>query len=310
MPWLSTEDACSTLHVAERTLQRWAQEGKIHYKPHPDRPRSRLYLLEDKATAVAPPAPCPSGQPMKATRSILGIWGVHVPDHDEKALSAVLQFIRDYQPDEILIGGDFLELESASRHGGVASLRSLLDEIKAGKKVIQTFRKAAPKAKFTYLEGNHEQRLSNVVVDSLPTFDGALSIPALLDFEKFDIEWMPYGKLYRPRHSSGALSKLHYVHGAWASKYHASKTTDVYGVCVRYGHVHTAQCYLRGRTDGGVYGAWATPCLRSLDVPWTQGPSCWVHGLSFDEIFDDGSFTANTIVMANRRFAWCGKIYG
>lgn len=345
MPWLGSKAACQALGgIPESTLRDRAKRGHVRSRPSPILLNRSEYWIEGEAppgkvsteTVTKPqtPAPEPDGAtelaqllgvpqsaeeappakqpPPKDSRvwSVASIWDVHVPEHDSLAWEATVTWLEDVQPNELIIGGDFLEFESCSRHGGVASPRALVDEARAGQGMLRKLRAALPSARFVYLGGNHEARLERVVVDKLPTFDGAITIPRILDLESFRVEWIPYGELYRPKHPSGAVSKLAYMHGVYSNKFHAAKHADVYGCCVRYGHVHAAQVYLRGRSVGDVFGGFSTPCLRTLDVDWMDGPSNWVHGAALDYVMPDGAFTANTIIMHDRRFVWAGKMYG
>lgn len=241
---------------------------------------------------------------------IVSLWDVHVPDADAFAFKAALDFIRDVQPDHVVLGGDFLELASCSQHGGDPDPLFLDQEIAAGRKALDRIRDAAPCAKTTYLQGNHESRLERVIIAQLPTFHGAMSLPELLDLEGRGIEWVPYKRLWRPELPSGAKGKLHYTHGETAQKHHAAGHLDRYGVSVRYGHTHKFQCFTRGFADHRVCISIGSPCLRTLDPAWIGPHSGWTHGFGYDEFLPDGTFTAHNLVMANRRFSWCGKVYG
>lgn len=336
MPYLSIDDASRILGRSRSSLRDDARRGKIRTEPKPGHPNGRLYwvdldtreavtarrtdhpppaaqddgldalaaLLEQEAT----PGPAPAASADRVWR-VASIWDVHVPEHDPKAFAAWLAWAKVERPDELIIGGDFLELEACSEHGGVPRPRALVDEIKAGRAVLAQIREALPDARMVYLEGNHETRLSRITVNRIPTLEGALTVPALLQLEGLRIGWRPYGELYRPKHPSGADSRMHYVHGRWTNKFHAHKHADFFGSCVRYGHVHTAQLHLRGRAGGHVHGAWATPCLRTLDPAWMAGATDWVQGFGLDEIHPDGRFTAHTICMVGGRFAWGGRMY-
>jgi len=239
---------------------------------------------------------------------IISLWDVHVPEADALAFQAVLNFIQDQQPDHIVLGGDFLELESCSQHGGNPNPRALVDEIQAGQHAIKRIRDAAPNAAITYLEGNHETRLNRIVVANIPEFSGALSVPALLHLADNNIEWVPYRQLWNPT-INGTKANLSYTHGEWTSMHHAAKHLQMYGVSVRYGHTHRPQIHTRGFADGRVAMAIGSPCLRTLAPGWAGPHNGWLHGFGLDEFMPDGTFTAQNIVMANQRFCWGGKVY-
>lgn len=318
--WLTRHEAAKRLGISPNTLKsrrsrgliesRHDKNGKLVFKVPKDANSAPMDDGWEAVKNLAKPQP-KERQKSDTGKSyrIISLWDVHVPEADAFAFRAVLDFIKDAQPDHIVLGGDFLELESCSMHGGNANPRALIDEIKAGQKAIQRLKDAAPNAQMTYLEGNHETRLSRVVVSSLPALDGALDVPSLLHLADQGIEWVPYRKLWFPM-IGGTEGKLAYTHGEWATNHHAAKHLQMYGVSVRYGHTHRPQTYSRGFADGRVAMALGSPCLRTLDPSWAGPHNGWLHGFGLDEFMPDGTFTAQNVVMAKRRFAWGGKIYG
>ena len=199
--WLPRTEAAKRLGVSPNTLKSRKHRNLIETKRDKN---GRLLFAVPKQSAITSDewdalrelmpqqeevkhAPSQSG----STYSILSLFDVHVPDADAFAFKAVLDFARDKQPDHIVIGGDFLELESCSQHGGNPSPLALVDEIKAGRKALARIREACPNASLTYLEGNHETRLRRVVASNLPTFDGAIDVPNLLDLGTIGCDRVP-----------------------------------------------------------------------------------------------------------------------
>jgi hypothetical protein len=315
--WLPLREAAEALNMSRDKLRGIRQRGKIEVRKEDGQylyavPGNQAPVIDADEWGVlrellATPAPPErETQVIGGTYRVLSLFDVHVPEADAFAFRAVLDFARDVQPEHIVIGGDFLELESCSQHGGVANPHALVDEIKAGRKALDRLREACPSAAFTYLEGNHETRLSRVVAVALPTFDGALDLPSLLRLPELDCAWVPYRKLWRPFPEA----QLAYTHGEWASLHHAKKHVEAYGVSVRYGHTHRPQAYTRSYGDGRILSGVGTGCLRTLDPAWSGPNNGWSHGFGFDEFTADGAVTAHNIVIADRRFAWGGKAYG
>lgn len=318
--WLPRYEAAKRLGVSPNTLKSRRSRGLIECKR--DKTGKLLFAVPSEPTitsdeweALRELMPKQEEAKHEAAASagsycILSLFDVHVPDADAFAFRAVLDFARDRQPDHIVIGGDFLELESCSQHGGNPSPLALVDEIKAGRKSLERIREACPNASLTYLEGNHETRLHRVVAANLPTFDGAIDIPNLLDLGSFGCEWVPYRKLWQPTLANGVKGKLFYTHGEWATMHHAAKHINAYGVSVRYGHTHKPQVFTRGYGDGRVCISIGTGCLRTLAPSWAGPNNGWLHGFGWDEFWPDGRFTAKNIVLVDRSFSWDGKTYG
>ena len=313
--WVKLGEAAQRLGLSTSAVRKRRKRHQINVKPFGDGGQF-LYEVPAEQTSTISEEEwnalrelMPSKQREGATYRILSLFDVHVPEADAFAFKAVLDFARDEQPDHIVIGGDFLELESCSQHGGNPNPRALVDEIKAGRKALQRLRDACPNAALTYLEGNHETRLNRIVSASIPSFDGALTVPNLLELDTLGCEWVPFRKLWTPT-IDGTPGKLSYTHGEWSSLHHAKKHLDAYGVSVRYGHTHRPQTTSRGFADGRVLVAIGSPCLRTLAPSWAGPHNGWLHGFGWDEFFADGRFTASNVVMADRCFAWRGKVYG
>lgn len=316
--WVASQEACKRLGWSYEKLRTRRRRGQVEakkgdggtwlYRVPADGQASTVTADEWDVLRTLLADPPEEAEPVTGTTyTVLSLFDVHVPEADAFAFKAVLDFARDAQPDHVVIGGDFLELESCSQHGGNPSPLALVDEIRAGRKALDRLRDACPTAAMTYLEGNHETRLSRVVASALPTFDGALDLPSLLDLASIGCEWVPYRKLWTPPVPNATLS---YTHGEWASLHHAKKHLEAYGTSVRYGHTHRPQSYSRSYGDGRVTQAIGTGCLRTLDPSWCGPNNSWSHGFGFDEFAPDGSVTAHNAVLTKRSFAWGGKVYG
>ena len=310
--WLPLKDAAARLGIGRDTLRGRRQLGRHKVKQIGS---EYLYLVSsvekssritnEEIIALLDDVESPAK--IDGTYRILSLFDVHVPEADAWSFKAVIDFAKDSQPNHIVLGGDFLELESCSQHGGIASPNALVDDIKAGRKALDRLREACPSAAFTYLEGNHETRLNRTVASQLPTFDGALSLRELLRLDEMGCEWVPYRKLWTPPIPNAELA---YTHGEWASLHHAKKHVEAYGMSVRYGHTHRPQTYSRSYGDGRIVVGIGTGCLRTLDPGWIGPNNGWTHGFGFDEFTPDGAVTAHNIVISRRRFAWGGKVYG
>lgn len=256
-------------------------------------------------TAVRQAADARSSRAGRSIPPIAGIFDVHVPDHDPRLWRSFLEWCKDEKPSEVIIGGDFLELESCSEHGGVARPAMLTEELEAGRVALAELRRANPKAKLTYLEGNHETRLRRKVVHRLPEADGAITLPIKLEFEKLGITWHKYGDVVK-------RGKLGFTHGWWCNEHHAAKHLRKMKGSVAYGHTHRPQIYTEGSADGSVIGAFGMPCMRSLNADWLDGqPTGWMQGFGVFYVHPDGQrFSPYMVLAFEGAFVWNGKGYG
>jgi predicted phosphodiesterase len=230
---------------------------------------------------------------------------IHVPEHDAFAVRAWLKWAKANQPDMIILGGDILELESCSGHGGnIHSAPLFTSEIEAGNAFLDDVQAACPNAEIVYLEGNHETRLHRKVDLMTPTLAGALHLPDLLRLSERGISWHNYGSVF-----FAFGSKLGATHGTKANDHHAKAHLAAYGSSIVYGHTHRPQLYVQGYANNRLRGAFGAPCLRSLDVSWIKGPTGWAQGFVVAHVFEDGHFTAYPILMDGQRFVEGGVLY-
>jgi len=127
-----------------------------------------------------------------------------IPFHDRRCLDLDLQLIDEYNPELIVLLGDFLDMPNWSdkftRSPEFANIFQA--SINEGHWWLRNMRELAPDAEIIYLEGNHEKRLlkfqkKNVkaaygVKPATATEDDPdlLSIVSLLDLRELQIEWI------------------------------------------------------------------------------------------------------------------------
>jgi predicted phosphodiesterase len=229
----------------------------------------------------------------------------HVPHHDPKLFKGFLRFLRDIKPDEVILGGDVLDLESVSSHGGNPTPPKLVAEVGAGKAFLDQVVAAAPRALISYIEGNHEDRLARYIADKAPTLEKSLSIPSLLKLDERGIQYYRYGEvLFRGR--------LGFTHGFYVGESHAAQHLRKFGCCLVYGHTHRPQTYTAGIAGDKVRGTFGMGCMcGTKKVPYIKGrPSGWQQGFGVFYVDQDGSFYPYTVMANDSAFVWNGKVYG
>jgi predicted phosphodiesterase len=173
-----------------------------------------------------------------------------IPYHDEDAIEAVNKYLHVLKPDEIVINGDFMDFPMLStkfkrNHTTRYALQTDIDE---GKYVLQSHRKAAPKAKITWLEGNHELRLRSFVEEQAdafePLLDTSLAIPTLFELDKYKVDWV---QGWDTGNALWERDGLRITHGSWHSKSSAAKSHMGYYGSVIFAHIHRPTIY--GETD-------------------------------------------------------------
>lgn len=260
---------------------------------------------------TAPPPNKRAGRPY--TFCVLS--DVHVPEHDVPTWEAVKEWIRDNQPDEIILNGDFLELSSCSQHGGSPDITSLNSDLEAGKSAIEELIGAAPAALITYQEGNHETRQERFILAKAPSLHASLTIRDGLDLDQMGVKWV--GEQEQPI-SRGTIDLLH-GHQVSAGKnsslpkHHAAKLVDLYGKpgrTVVMGHSHRIGVFVKAGHGGNQTGV-GLPCMRTMDPKWLHGHMAgWDHGFGIGYVVEGQESQFNVVKVSKGKFIWNGKQYG
>lgn len=245
---------------------------------------------------------------MEGYERIIFLPDIHVPYEDEDALGTALAFIRHFKPNYIFILGDLLDCYSLSRFDkDPARLLQLPDEIKKGKQVLKAIRHVAPKAKITYVRGNHELRITKYLwrhaaeLSTLP----ALALPILLGFKELGIKYIENGSLnfkgLMIKHGKVTRSKSGY------SGYGEMERSGISGVS---GHTHRLGQIYKSNL-GGMFTWVEAGCLCNLYPEYLEGePEDWQHGLAYG-YFEPGRgnrFLVHTLPIIKRKVVFGGKV--
>jgi metallophosphoesterase superfamily enzyme len=233
------------------------------------------------------------------------------PLHDMKAIKTALDFVRDFQPDVLVIGGDFLDAGCLSHHnknkpGRTEGMRILADAKELREKVIMPLELAAPNAKLVWIVGNHEQWLADFQ-DDFPALEGMLDLKALMKLgDRWEI--VPQGGYYN-------LGKLTFIHGDTVSGgEHVAKSAVIsYERSVLMGHHHTYQAYSKVSAldyKNAKVGV-SVPCLCGRTPHYGKGrPNRWQQGFAWGYVHADGGFSHFVSLIINGKTVADGKVYG
>lgn len=151
---------------------------------------------------------------------------------------------------------------------------------------LAQLRKAMPKAKFVYVQGNHEQWAVQFS-QKYPQMK-KITVDVLCDFKKYGVEMQPYGAFYK-------LGKLYFCHGDQFGTSHPA--TQAVMRCQRnvvFGHFHSAEIapnfsFIDAKER---HVAVQVPCYAKLQAPYLHGKSTkWCNGFFYANIKDSGNFS-------------------
>lgn len=228
---------------------------------------------------------------------------------------AVLLWLAELRPDEVVLAGDFGEFSSGSAHTPDFFRAAYEADVKAVRAALKQVRAACPKAAITYLCGNHETATIRALERGAPAF-----VPGFwerfaqdLDFERLGVEWVPEGRPHQPI-KRGNLRVLHghQVPGRWLPKHHAAKVADLYGgpgLTVVFGHSHRPGLFVKAGMEGNCTAV-ALGCGRTLEPDWKKGsPDGWENEVAVAYVHPDGAADVVPVRFTNGRMTWAGKVY-
>lgn len=238
-------------------------------------------------------------------RKIVALFDTHVPFNIP--LDPVFEFIADFKPAEIILGGDMADWtavstwvvdQSRALDGG--TIKQNYTELE--KAVLKPVQKAAPGAKIIFIVGNHEDWLRKATMAD-PNLRGFVELENNLSK---DIQIIPLNQA----HKIGPNLVL--IHGIYTNYYHARKTVEAFHVSTIYGHVHTFQAHtLVSPIDSSkYYMGQSIGCLSTLNPDYMKNkPNAWMNGFCYIHLNADGSFHHIPVVIVKGKFYANGRRY-
>jgi hypothetical protein len=256
---------------------------------------------------------------------------------DEDAIATSIAICKDEQPGQIVLHGDNADFATLGKYR-LSPAYALTTQATIDRCALlgEQLREACPNAEIIWLEGNHEARLSNFILDNAAAAFGirqghipdgwpVLSMPHLCGFDVTGIQYIsgyPAGEFW-------LNDNFRVIHG---DKVKSSGSTahmylDDARVSTAYGHIHRRELAQRTRhTRNGPRTVTAVSfgCLCRLDgvVPSTKGgmdiygrpvkvTENWQNGMGFVRYQPgDGLHVIESIEILRGWAMWNGREYG
>ena len=239
-----------------------------------------------------------------------------IPFHDEKALALLKLFLHKEKPDWLVLAGDFQDFWEISSFdltpkGG----KDFTQEITIGKKILKSFRHILPKARITWVEGNHEFRLRKYLIRNAKELYGlpGLTVPKLFDLEDLKIEYMPChptaSKFVDNFVKVGKLYVGHWDTVAKEGGYAAKRLVEDKGVSLLQGHTQRFGAHARTTVDGRVILGIENFCMCSRRASYVAYPN-WQLG--FSVVYLDpksGRFQWYPVMIGKEGIVWNNRIF-
>jgi predicted phosphodiesterase len=246
-------------------------------------------------------------------KRIIILPDTHIPDHNEHAINAVIQFILDWKPDYLIHLGDLCDFASLSRFrvASAAELKGFAHEVKETNKFLDLLDQILPtRCKKVITLGNHDQRpeiyaLNNWDASAMKLL-GMSKLPCapqIFNLKERGWKVVPYGSIY-------TLGKANFTHGYFINKYHAQKTVSRFFKNIYYGHTHDVQSHCVVGMDGLPVEAMSLGTLQRTNPIWLRGtPVSWVPSFSTMYLYSGGKYNLYPTKIINGGFVAEGKYY-
>lgn len=260
----------------------------------------------------------PSLEDTKTTneKSIVVTSDWHIPFQDNDALGVFLDFLAEYQPDELVLNGNINDCTSFSSHPRIRELANTLRDGKEERErwfhIAELLRLALPNAKITYIGSLcHEGWINNWVQQSpILVEDQRYTIPGWFELDRFGIDYVD--EVYDPI-GNGELLISHGTIARGKSGASAMGSLEMEGTSVIVGHTHRlAQVYKTTAKDEVVGIESGCLCLRK---PWytlkgKRRMMDWQQGFVLVNI-KDNSFSTQLVPIIrdseDNPYFWIGK---
>lgn len=239
-----------------------------------------------------------------------------VPFHDAQALRLFLQFLRQERPHWLILNGDFQDFWEISSYDLTPRTGpEFRQEIRMGRAILKSLRRALPKARITWIEGNHEFRLRKYLIQHARELYGlpGLSVPDLFGLSQLDIEYVPCNEVAsRFTDNFIRVGDLYVGHWNKVSKnaaYAAKLLIDEKGVSLLQGHTHRFGAHARTMVDGRRLLGIENASMCSRKQSYIANPN-WQLG--FSVVYwnrESGRTHWHPILMDGYRFIWNGREY-
>lgn len=266
----------SSVMSAFRTL---AEEDASEFVVHPSGGLERVLLLPDS----------------------------HRPYHDRKAWQVMMQAARVWEPDVIIILGDFADFYAVSSHSKDPNrARNLESEVEDVNRGLDELDALGAKRKF-YVCGNHEDRLERYLMERAPELFNMVRIRDLFRLAERGWRFIPY-----KRHLK--LGRLHITHDTnRAGRYaHYQSQADFGGANVVIGHTHRLGYMVEGSAQGEPHVAAQFGWLgdfSSVDyMHRVRAMRDWSHGFGVGVMEPNGNVHLQPIPIVNGSCVVAGQL--
>lgn len=214
---------------------------------------------------------------------LVSLSDTQYPFVDEPLLSAVHEFIKDWQPNDLIYNGDILDYYEISDFDKRPGTRfGIDDEEEWARQFMDLHARLVPGVKQFFIEGNHEERLTRATWREAGKFASHVkTLPQVLGLKERGIEHVPYGK---------HVEYLGFVftHGNFVSAdsaMTARRHMALYRSSGVNGHTHRLGSFSKTDMNRRSHTWLEQGCLCRLDLEYVKAHPDWQQGFLIGYVY-------------------------
>lgn len=233
------------------------------------------------------------------------------PYADKKAIALLYEFLRDEQPNTIILNGDIIDFYPLSDYDRSPFLRADLEnELKHTRDFLLNLKTICPNAQIKIVEGNHEFRLKKYLFRRAPDLAPLLTLEKILGLDALGIEYYGIDK-EKAKYVDNFIEHEGFLVGHFNkvnqhSAYTAKAILEKYNKNIIQSHTHRAGAYYK-RSYTGVLEAYEIGSLCSQAPHYNTFPN-WQLGFAL-LLSEKNHKDFYQIIIKNNKFIWKDKLY-
>ncbi len=232
----------------------------------------------------------------KECDNILFISDLHIPYHDNEAITVALKYGKENKINCIFINGDILDFYQISKYTNVERKRSVKDELQTAREFLNVLKRLFPRVPIYFLLGNHDNRLEMYL---------AVKAPEVLDMDEFKLEVLlnasDYGMTVIKDTTLVRIGKLAVTHGHLLIRGIFAPVNAARGAFLRakasviISHVHKVSTHSEKTITNKVITTYSTGCLCELNPDYNPFGNNFSHGFAHITIQPNGYFKVRNL---------------
>lgn len=272
------EDARTFLRYIEGKNGRGSRKDNLNVPNRPANPYSLPKSHADKYEAFI----------MPYHKKVAILNDIHIPYHDNSALTITLDFLAYEEVDAVLLNGDILDFHTLSSFEKNPKKRKFSEEFEAFSDFMEVLKNTLDCTVY-YKLGNHEERYSRFL---------HMKAHELVGVTEFDIESLirnrvPYDINIIKDKRIVKINSLNVIHGHEYKGGISAPVNIARGLYLKgkvsacQGHNHTTSEHTETDMNGKIVTTWSIGCLCGLN-PDYMPLNKWNHGFAIVEMDENG----------------------